>query len=105
MSHEPAHLGDGVYVSKKSYEGGGGQLILTTGHHEVSRADNKVFLDGTVVTALLKWLGPDITVPAMDVRAGLRRLGIDPTCTHCLALFQGKVSTEGHSDTCSRKTK
>ena len=44
------YLGDGVYVTKHSYG-----IVLTTGHHEESKADNVILLDNGVLNSLSKW--------------------------------------------------
>jgi hypothetical protein len=48
----PAHLGDGVYAQIDTY----GQFVLTTGNHDVRVADNVIYLEPEVVTALLAFI-------------------------------------------------
>ncbi len=49
---KPEYLGDGVYASYNER----GQLVLTTGHHLETEADNIVYLEPKVLSALLKYV-------------------------------------------------
>lgn len=48
----PDYLGDAVYVHVTDDD----SLVLTTGHHEPSQADNVIYMDENVVAALLRYL-------------------------------------------------
>lgn len=50
---QPEHLGDGVYISPDRFDGA---LILTANHHDPELATDKVFLDPSVIDALLDYL-------------------------------------------------
>ena len=44
------YIGDGVYATKNSYG-----IVLTTGHHEESQADNVILLENSVMDSFSKW--------------------------------------------------
>lgn len=49
--NNPIYLGDGVYAHLDS-----GSIVLTTGHHEPSKADNAVYLEPDVLKKLLEYI-------------------------------------------------
>lgn len=53
---EPAHLGDGAYVSVGSYDG---EVVLTANHHDPSQATDVVVLDPRAVKNLIAWLNAE----------------------------------------------
>lgn len=50
---KPEHLGDGVYISPDKFQGG---FIMTANHHDPELATDKIFLDPSVITALVRYL-------------------------------------------------
>jgi hypothetical protein len=50
---EPTYLGDGVYATEDDRG-----IVLTTGSHVLTEADNVVVLEPKVWAALRKWAGP-----------------------------------------------
>lgn len=54
MSREPEYLGDGVYASSDPESIF--PLILTTGHHDPARADNKIYFEPAVLEALMRYI-------------------------------------------------
>lgn len=47
---KPEYLGDGVYVHHDQWH-----IVLTTGHHDQERADNKIYLEPHVWAQLMQW--------------------------------------------------
>lgn len=51
--NDPQYLGDGVYATLNDF----GQLVLTTGSHNEETADNIIYMEPEVLSALLRLLG------------------------------------------------
>jgi len=45
------YIGDGVYATKHSFG-----IVLTTGHHQESEADNTIVLENNVYDSFTKWV-------------------------------------------------
>lgn len=51
----PRCLGDGVYAQFEPM----GRLVLTTGDHDLQKADNQIVLEGEVWEALKQYIQPE----------------------------------------------
>jgi hypothetical protein len=47
----PVYLGDGVYVHTNN-----GNVVLTTGHHEILKSENVIYLDHNTLSKFLEYL-------------------------------------------------
>ena len=50
---EPAYLGDGVYATAQPESE---CVMITTGHHEESKADNVVYIDHAIWLNLVRYM-------------------------------------------------
>ena len=72
---EPTYLGDGVYATEDDRG-----IVLTTGTHVITEADNVIVLEPKVWAALKRWAEPSKDEePTTAMPSAARKPGKDPS--------------------------